>query len=184
MKPLRTILLCLSFLMLGLDGQAQNPQNLSTGSLQKLNAMANAYQLGRFEETLELGKDLEDELTDNNSKFTLYRLMALSYMYLDQEEDSRTYASQLLMVAPNYTGENDGPRFNAIVRSLRRGIVTIETASSQAENINESPVPIMLITEEMIEHSSCLTVGELLRLYVPGMGEISGPEDNISMRGI
>ena len=184
MKPLRTILLCLSFLMLGLDGLAQNPQNLSTGSLQKLNAMANAYQLGRFEETLELGKDLEDEVTDNNSKFTLYRLMALSYMYLDQEEDSRTYASQLLMVAPNYTGENDGPRFNAIVRSLRRGIVTIETASSQAENINESPVPIMLITEEMIEHSSCLTVGELLRLYVPGMGEISGPEDNISMRGI
>ena len=184
MKILRFILLCLMVFMLGLDGQAQNLQNVSAEHIQELLAMNNSYQLGHFEETIELGKELEEEVTDNNSKFIVFQLMALSYLYMDQEDMAREYASKLLIVAPNYTGENEGPRFNAIIRSLKRGVVTIETASSQAEDISESPVPIVLITEEMIEHSSAQTVGELLKLYVPSISEISGAEDNIAMRGI
>ena len=184
MKILRFILLCLMVFMLGLDGQAQNLQNVSADHIQELLAMNNSYQLGRFEETIELGKELEEEVTDNNSKFIVFQLMSLSYLYMDQEDLAREYASKLLIVAPNYSGENEGPRFNAIIRSLKRGVVTIETASSQAEDISESPVPIVLITEEMIEHSSAQTVGELLKLYVPSISEISGAEDNIAMRGI
>ncbi len=61
----------------------------------------------------------------------------------------------------------------------------VVTASKQAEPLRETPVPITIITDEMIEHSGALNLKDLLITYVPGMTfSQDHNEINVSARGI
>lgn len=63
--------------------------------------------------------------------------------------------------------------------------LTVYSASLQEESINEVPVPMTVITEEMIQNSGMQTLQELLRTFVPGMTHSQDHnESNIAMRGI
>ncbi len=73
-----------------------------------------------------------------------------------------------------------------MVERIKAGrTATITTASSQAENLSEVPVPTTLITEEMIRNCGASNLQEVLAAYVPGMYIVDCNDDiNISMRGI
>ncbi len=59
------------------------------------------------------------------------------------------------------------------------------SASQVAEPIREAPVPVTLITREMIEESGARNLLELLTLYVPGMTRAEDHNElNVAMRGI
>jgi len=144
------------------------------------------YFIGRFEQA--------DSLLSNNlGKFpndllqSVYRLLALTNMAVDRDDLAEKYTRLLLADNPYYTPTlDDYQRFTDMVENIKRGMsATITTASSQAEQLSEVPVPITLITEEMIHDSGARNLQEVLATYVPGMNIIDCNDDiNISMRGI
>jgi len=63
--------------------------------------------------------------------------------------------------------------------------VVVVTASKQSEPVQEVPVPVTVITSEMIQNSGALTLKDLLITYVPGFSfSQDHNEINIAMRGI
>ena len=144
------------------------------------------YNIGRIMEA-------ENLLKDNLKNFPLnlrqsaYRLLSMCCLSTDRNGEAENYVKLLLDENPYYsTTLGDPQRFIDMVDNLKSGMAaTITTASSQAENLSEVPVPITLITEEMIQNSGARNLQELLAAYVPGMNIIDCNDDiNIAMRGI
>ena len=105
------------------------------------------YNIGRLDEA-------EKELTDNIKKFpsnlrqSAYRLLALCSLGNDEEKEAEERVRLLLQENPYFSpSANDPQRFIDMVENIKSGLnATITTASSQAENLNEVPVPTTLIT--------------------------------------
>lgn len=144
-----------------------------------------AYEFGHFEQVDSLLKDVANELKGEN-RVNAYRLLALSSLNMDKQDEAERYVAQLLSVDPYYKAYNDAPRFADMVESLKGGkSATIFTASQQAESLEEAPVPVTLITEEMIHRTGVRTLKEALITFVPGMTDVASNEEmNIAMRGV
>ena len=150
------------------------------------NQAENEYGIGRIEQALSL---LQNNIQDFNGNLleSAYRLMALCWLSLDENDRAEQATRRLLNADPYYTASSQDPqRFVDLVENLRSGLTAkITTASSQAETLNEVPVPTTLITEEMIRNSGASNLQEVLATYVPGMNIIDCNDDiNIAMRGI
>lgn len=143
------------------------------------------YKIGRLDQCI-------DVLKSNVSSYrgtllqNAYRMLALCYLAKDDEALTDYYARLLLQVNPYYTSVSDPARFEQLIGRLKQGRgYTITTASNQAENLSEVPVPTTLITEEMIRNSGASNLQEVLAAYVPSMHIIDSNTDiNIAMRGI
>lgn len=144
-----------------------------------------AYRIGRFDEAVSLLKDNMARLT-SRTRSTAYHLLSLCYMEKDNSDEATRYASLLLKENPYFTPTLSDPlRFIDLIESMKRGkSATITTASQQAESIDESPVPVTLITEDMIKASGAKNFRDLLMTFVPGITPLEGEECNVSMRGI
>jgi len=144
-----------------------------------------AFDLGRFQEVDSLLGG-SAELFKGEYLVGAYRMLALSSLYQDDEEGLDRYVSKLLMADPYYTAYGENPRFSDAVETKKRGkSATITTASQQAETIEEAPVPVTLITEQMLRNIGARTLKEALIAYVPGMTDIASNEEmNIAMRGV
>lgn len=144
----------------------------------------NAYNLGQFEVVDSLLSKTAANFKDEY-RIGAYRLLSLSSLYQDKPKQAEEYARLLLTVDPYYTSYGDAPRFMDLIQNLKHGKgTTITTASQQAETIEEAPVPVTLITEEMIRMSGARTLLDLLELYVPGVNRVDGFETNFSMKGM
>ena len=144
-----------------------------------------AYELGQFAEADSLLSNAATRF-NGEARIGVYRLLALCNLNMDKPEVAETWVSRLLAVDPYYSVYNDVPRFAEMVNRLKAGkTATITTASQQAESIEEAPVPVTLITEEMISMSGARNLKEVLTTYVPGMSHIECNEEmNIAMRGV
>ena len=146
----------------------------------------NDYQIGRIEQAMDLLQDHIGSFS-GNLKVSVYRLLSLCNLGLDNYEEAERYANLLLQEDPYYTTSMQDPqRFSDMVATLKSGLsTTITTASSQEENLNEVPVPVTLITAEMIRNSGARNLQEVLAAFVPGMTIVDCNDDiNIAMRGI
>ena len=155
-------------------------------SRQIYNQAESEYDVGRIEKSLSL---LQANIQDfsGNLRESAYRLMALCWLSLDETEKAEQAVRQLLSGDPYYSASPQDPqRFVDMVENLRSGLTAkVTTASSQAETLAEVPVPITLITEEMIRNCGGQNLQEVLATYVPGMNIIDCNDDiNIAMRGI
>lgn len=148
-------------------------------------AALEAYELGQFRKADSLLVHSVNSF-HGETRIGVYRLLALCNLNMDKPEVAETWASNLLAVDPYYSVYNDAPRFAELVNRLKAGkTATITTASQQAETIEEAPVPVTLITEEMITMSGARNLKEVLTAYVPGMSHIECNEEmNIAMRGV
>ena len=143
------------------------------------------YNIGRFDNSiLLLDKNLN--LFTGTLKASAYRLMALCYLGQDNMAEAERNVSILLNIDPYYSVSIHDPlRFVDMVERLKKGEATITTASQQVETLAETPVPITLITEEMLTAIGATSLKEALLAYVPGMTSIeSNGEDNVAMRGV
>lgn len=141
------------------------------------------YYNGEFLDCISLIKAHEHELT-GQQKVTAYSLLSLSFLALDDMKASEQYAVLLLRQDPHYSVYNQNPRFRDMLERLKKGETTISTASQQKETIEEAPVPVTLISRQMIELSGARTLQDLLCLYVPGFSLVDGLEANLAMRGV
>ncbi len=176
------ILLYIVFLLLPAGLSAQDASSIR----QAYDEAENDYRIGRFDHALEL---LESHVGGfrGNLLQNAYRLMALCYLAKDDIEKTETYASLLLKENPYYTSVQDPVRFEDMIGKLKTGrSLTVTTASSQAESLNEAPVPVTIITREMIESMGyAKNLNQILAAYVPGMSEIGTyAMDNIAMHGV
>lgn len=143
------------------------------------------FNIGNFEEA-----DKELLSISNSSDGMLrsgaLRLLALSALERGDEEKAKAYVSTLLKYDPYFTPSiGDSQRFIDMIENSKFHGSTITTASQQAETIEEVPVPVTLITEEMLHDIGARTVKEALIAYVPGMTDIASNEEmNVAMRGI
>ena len=145
-----------------------------------------AYSIGRIEQAMALLNNNIDNF-QGGLKQSAYRLMALCNLGMDKTVEAENYAKELLKLAPYYSPSAQDPlRFSDIINRIKLGTAaTIITASNQAESLEEVPVPVTLITEEMIQISGARNLKELLITYVPGMTNVECNEEmNIAMRGV
>ena len=144
------------------------------------------YAIGRIEQALDILQSNIQDFTGNTQQ-SAYRLMALCWLGLDQEEKAETWTRSLLSQDPYYTASSQDPqRFIDMVERIKGGLTAkITTASSQEETIAEVPVPTTLITEEMIRNCGARNLQEVLATYVPGMHIIDSNDGiNIAMHGV
>ena len=145
-----------------------------------------AYHIGQLDQAIELLKDNLNDFTGNLRQSAL-RLVSLCYLAQDDQAASEHYARMLLSINPYYTSVQDPIRFEDMIALLKSGrSSTVTTASSQAESINEAPVPVTVITREMIDQlSNNKSLGQILAVYVPGLNEVSSYSiANVAMHGV
>ena len=167
------IILLLFFFTLPLHSQAQEEIFLQAQF---------AYDTGRFQEADSL-LNLCINTMKGNDLVRAYRLRAFCNFNLDQPEQAEAYVEKLLEVDPYYTSYDDSPRFADVITRLKKKS-TITTASHMEETAEEVPVPITVITEEMIRATGSRSLSDILLLYVPGLSAIGSIEKNVAMRGI
>jgi iron complex outermembrane receptor protein len=145
-----------------------------------------AYQIGQIDQAIELLEGNLDYFTGNLRQSAL-RLVSICYLALDDMDTTEKYARLLLNINPYYTSVQDPIRFEDMIAQLKSGrSSTVTTASSQAESINEAPVPVTVITREMIDQlSNNKSIGQILATYVPGLNEVSAYSiSNVAMHGV
>ena len=179
MKRILTICLLMATVLTLAAQPADEPRRI-------YNEAESNYIIGRLDEA-------KAQLQEHLSLFTgdlrqgAIRLLALCALGLDADDDAQRYVVQLLDDNPYYSTTSEDPqRFIDMVNRLKSGRnATITTASSQTESIEESPVPVTLITEDMIRISGARNLKEVLTAYVPGMMCVDCNTDiDIAMRGI
>lgn len=147
----------------------------------------NAYKIGRIDSALVLLKSHENSFQGTDRQ-KAYRLMSLCCLALDMTEESEKYAGLLLKENKNFYGSLQDPiRFVDMINRLREGRgTTIKTASGQEERLEEAPVPVTIITREMIDMlSNNKSIGHILAAYVPGMSEVcTYAFANVTMHGV
>ena len=175
------VLIIITVLLLPMDIQAQD-----NGTSRDIYTQAeNDYKIGRFDAALDL---LETNINDfqGNLKQNAYRLISLCFLAQDNQEKSEYYATLLLKENPYYSSVQDPVRFEEMISRLKTGRgTTITTASSQAESVLETPVPVTIITTEMIDALGYnKNLNQILAAYVPGITEVASYNlDNVAMHG-
>ena len=182
MKKYLYHILAVCMMLMPVMVSAQEKQNLR----QVYEKAEEAYQIGQLDQAIEL---LEDNLNDfsGNLRQSALRLASICYLAQDNTEKSEQYARLLLSINPYYTSVQDPIRFEDMITLLKSGrSSTVTTASSQAESINEAPVPVTVITREMIDQlSNNKSIGQILATYVPGLSEVSAYSiSNVAMHGV
>ena len=175
-------IIAVSMMLMPLTASAQEKQDLR----QVYTKAEEAYQIGQLDQAIEL---LEGNLNDftGNLRQSALRLVSICYLAQDDKDTSEKYARSLLSINPYYTSVQDPVRFEDMIALLKSGrSSTVTTASSQAESINEAPVPVTVITREMIEQlSNNKSLGQILAAYVPGLNEVSAYSfSNVAMHGV
>ena len=156
----------------------------SSESLQQYTTAYRYYQIGRLDSCEAYSRKVINT-GSGMLKTSAYRLMALSLLEKGDLVNAGIVVDRLLAYNPYFTPAiSDPQRFIDMINERKQLEAGITTASRQAESIEESPVPVTLITEAMIRCSGAQTLQELLCLYVPGMSIAEGLESNIAMHGI
>lgn len=161
-----------------------NAQNENAELRNRYNIAYQHYYNGMFDVCEEEFSSLLPKLK-GQMKTEAYHALALCRLEKGDVAGARTYVSMLLNHDPYFTVSiNDSQRLSEIVDEFKNKASGITTASRQAEAIEDAPVPVTLITEDMIRHSGAQTMQDLLCLYVPGMSLAEGIGTNIAMHGV
>jgi iron complex outermembrane receptor protein len=145
-----------------------------------------AYKTGNFNEVLDKLNPCLQSGFDREELIQAYRLLTMTYIALDDFDRANRSVESLLQIDPKFsTTVFDPPQFINLIDHFKQPIKSIVTASRQLEPITEAPVPVTLITEEMIEAIGANTLKEVLITYVPGMTGIEDHNEvNIAMHGV
>ena len=182
MKRYWIIILAVSMMWMPLMVSAQEKQD----QRQVYAKAEEAYQIGQLDQAIELLEDNLNSFTGNLRQSAL-RLVSICYLAQDNTEKSEQYARLLLSINPYYMSVQDPIRFEDMIALLKSGrSSTVTTASSQAESINEAPVPVTVITREMIDQlGNNKSIGQILATYVPGLNAVSAYSiSNVAMHGV
>lgn len=144
------------------------------------------YENGYFDQAISILDKLKNS-QDATMRSSAYRLTALCHIEMGDIDQAKLDVQQLLAADPYFSpSASDNPILLKLINTNKRsGGATITTASQQAETIEESPVPVTLITEDMLKMIGARTLKDALIAFVPGMTDVASNEEmNVAMRGI
>ncbi len=170
------------FLLMSSVVRAQEESDL----LQVYMQAESEYDIGHFDASIRLLNENMDSF-NKALKVSAYRLMSLCYLGKDEQAEAERFATALLKEDPYYNVTIHDPlRFSDLIGRLKKGEkTTITTASQQAESVEEAPVPVTLITEEMIKAIGARNLKDVLMAYVPGVTSVESPNEvNVAMHGV
>ena len=170
------------FLLMSSVVRAQEESDL----LQVYMQAESEYDIGHFDASIRLLNENMDSF-NKALKVSAYRLMSLCYLGKDEQAEAERFATALLKEDPYYNVTIHDPlRFSDLIERLKKGEkTTITTASQQAESVEEAPVPVTLITEEMIKAIGARNLKDVLMAYVPGVTSVESPNEvNVAMHGV
>lgn len=164
---LKNILPLLALISLGLldtPAIAQECSDITLSNAKK------AYELGRFQECVGSLEFCINGGFNERQKVEAYRLLSFSYLAMDSVTAAANTVANIIRINPNYEANLFDPQlFISLVNSIRAaGIRQIVTSvSKRAENINETPATIVVITRKEIQQRGYVDLVELLK-DVPG----------------
>ena len=167
---------CFSF---GVNAQEYTAQRI-------LQQAVAAYNIGHFKQVEALLEKERISRWPTEERCQAWRLLALTCLATDRWDHCRIMIQCMLEAEPYYTPSLQDPlRFVQLVKKMQSGNTTLVTASQQEESPAEAPVPVTIITRDMMANIGARTLKEVLLAYVPGMNHVeSANEVNIAMRGI
>lgn len=156
-----------------------------TEQLEKADAY---YGSGNFSEVVKLLIPcVEGRNASREEKVEAHRLLAMTYIAIDSTGKAVESVGRLLSLKPNFQERRGDPLlFTRLVEALRnvRG-VTVVSASKVAEPLEEVPVPVTVITSQMIRSIGARTLKDVLITYVPGMTYVQDQNEiNVAQRGV
>jgi outer membrane receptor for ferrienterochelin and colicins len=160
-------LLILQFLMMSLpDNRAysQECNDVTLGEARKL------YELGKFPEVVDKLEYCLKNGFNQRQKIEAHRLLAFSYLAVDSVASAYQHTMRILQINPSYeTNLFDPPSFIELVNQLKGagGALMVTSVSKKAENIDEVPATIVVITRQQIRERGYQDLVELLK-DVPG----------------
>jgi len=135
-----------------------------------LAAAGKDYETGRFRDVVNSLQECTRKGFTDKQKVQAYRLLAMSYIAMDSLVQARILTGYLLGISPNYEpGIYDPPAFTRILEETRQagGNQLVTSVSKKAENIDQAPATILVVTREEIEQRGYMDLVELLK-DVPG----------------
>jgi outer membrane receptor for ferrienterochelin and colicins len=153
-----------------------------------LNEAQKSYNIGKFTEVFRSLHPCIQHGFNEKQKVEAYRLLAMTYIAIDSNEQAARETGYLLQINPTYEANLfDPPIFIQMVNNMKLtgGAQVVTSVSKKAESIYEAPATIVVITREDIKKRGYNDLVELLK-DVPGfdLTMFYGPEyANVYQRG-
>ncbi|MCX6270728.1 MAG: TonB-dependent receptor [Bacteroidetes bacterium] len=119
-----------------------------------LNEAKKKYGNGNFDQVIQF---LQPCLTSNGfsdkQRQEAYRLLAINYIAIDSVDKAMGVAVELLSLNPNFEPDIfDPPRFIRIINDIKESgsTVLVRSVSKKAENLNEAPATVLILTDKEI----------------------------------
>jgi len=139
------------------------------------------YEIGKFDDVISDMTSCISNGFNSAQKVQAYRLLSKSYMVTDQDSAAQMAAASLINIQPDYQPDyiSDPPKFIEIIEKLKlEGVtVTVTSVSKKAENIEEAPASVILLTEKQIKRRGYLDL-EAMAHDLPGF-DISRSNGNL-----
>lgn len=119
-----------------------------------LNEAKKYFELGNFQKTIDQINPCLTTGFDENQQVEAYKLLAMTYLVLDSIELANEYGEMIFKLKPNYEADIYDPYFfklfvNEIIANKGNNIVS--SVSKKAENLEEAPATVVILTEEDIK---------------------------------
>jgi len=151
MNRLNKYIVLLFFILTGNFLFAQNNCDWST-----IDDASESYRTGNFHQVINLlEKCLVDGFNDKQ-KVQAYRLIAKTQLAQDNDSLANSSIAELLKIDPQFQPDylSDSPKFIGILNEIKdkNSALLVTSVSKKAENINEAPATVVLITEKQIKN--------------------------------
>lgn len=139
------------------------------------------YENGNFDKVIEKLTDCTQNGFNNRQKVQAYRLLAKTYLARDKDSLAIASVQKLLNLNPDFQPDvlSDNIIFIYIVEGMKKeaNVKIITSVSKKAENLNQAPATVMLISEEDLKNRGYLDLEAVLH-DLPGF-DISRSNGNL-----
>ncbi len=146
-----------------------------------LNDADQSYQSGNFEETVKIINNCITTGYNDQQKVQGYRLLAKTYLALDNDSIANRTVNELLLINPKFQPDylTDPPKFIKIIEKIKKlkSSLIVTSVSKKEENIYETPATALLITEKQLKNRGYLDLEAVLH-DLPGF-DISRSNGNL-----
>ena len=161
MKSFQKYSLILLLLIFGKLSVSQNNCDWSS-----LNDADKSYQSGNFDETIRIINNCINSGFNNQQKIQGYRLLAKTYLALDNDSIANQAINNLLLLDSKFQPDylTDPPKFIQIIDNIKKlkSSLIVTSVSKKEENIYETPATAMLITEKQLKNRGYLDLEAML----------------------
>jgi len=139
------------------------------------------YKSGNFDEVIESMQNCINTGFDEKQKVQAYRLMSKTYLELDNDSLAKTSIVSLLQIEPQFQPDylTDPTSFIEILQKIKEqnNSQLVTSVSKKAENIDEAPATVVLLTSKQIKNRGYLDL-EAVMHDLPGF-DISRSNGNL-----